>query len=769
MKDNRSFPRRPYLTPVFTTSLVFWGSCAFTFSSSRNATATLTGSLSFLGIVLCLLLVLLCVKCRKPLALLLCAALLAGMSLASAEATLLFAWSQSNRVLSLDDARIVLLQDVSENGYSPQALARVETAQGNSILAIVSFFNESRYLCGEEIRASGTISKADYRKNDYAWRSGASHVVTVKEAKESGGASILRLLIHFRKQALEALGSEDEHWSVLQALVCGYRTHIKETPLYACYQSCGLAHLVAVSGAHLVIVTGFASLLLKYLRVPRKASIAILIALMGMYVVIAGLPISALRAAIMSSVGVLSYIAKRRPSSLNALGIGIYAIVGTGPHASLSASLALSALSAMGIIVFSPLLERMLEHMLPKPASFVASSLALTLSAALPAQLYSCALFSQIPLISPVSNLACAPFFPLCCGLGLLGVLLSGISFPLGIPVLALAHGCTKALDYLVILLDGIPYGTVPMSIDITLSLLASFVLCGFVWALWEKVLDPRFFIGAFLVTVVAIASMALIPKPDCIAMLDVGQGDSFLLRSDGDTLLIDTGNKDSQLLDQLARLRVLHLDGVLITHSDDDHCGSLDAISRAVEVERIYVAQETFSCESESCKQLINQAFDITDDVCGLNVGDEFEIGKFSLEVLWPYSFVDEGGNADSLVLNVRYDEDSDGVSDVNALFTGDAESEQIHELAQRGALGKVDVLKVGHHGSAHSLTLDQALLLDPTIALIGVGKNNRYGHPTHEILESLDSVGSQIFRSDEDGGVELEMNKDHISARRF
>ena len=769
MKDNRSFPHRPFLTPVFTTAILFWGSCAFTFSISKNFSLQITLTLALIGIATCLLFVYLGTKRINNLLLLACAVILAGASLASAEAYLLHAWHQSNNSLSLDMATITLLQDSSDSGFLPQALARVETRNGETLLSLVTFPEKSVYLCGQSLTVKGSINRADYSKNDFAWRNGVTHIATVTESEEGTGHPLLQVLIAFRSRAIALISSEDSNWAILQALVCGYRASIKDGSLYASYQSCGLAHLVAVSGAHLVIVTGFVALLLKRVRIPRKLSLLVLVTIMCLYVIIAGIPLSAVRAAIMSTVAVLSYIAKRRPSSLNALGVGIYAIVGTCPHAALSASLVLSALSAMGIIIFAPLAQRIIESVLPTRIDSVATPLALTFSAALPAQLYSCALFSQLPIISPVSNLFSAPLFPLCCGLGLLGVLLSCISMPFGSLILELAHLCTALLNAIVVILDGIPYGTVPISIDTVQALALSLLICRFAWLLWERIASRHFLISIVSITTFVVFVALFSPKPDCIAMLDVGQGDSFLIRSSSSTLLIDTGNKDSQLLDQLARLGVCHLDAVLITHSDDDHSGSLDALNRAVDVDTVLVAKDMLTCKAQSCTRVIQLAHELANDVKGVQVGDCLQIGKFNAEVLWPQAFVDDGGNADSVVLAVHYDEDNDGNSDLDSLFTGDAEHEQIEMLVERGAIGKVDILKVGHHGSANGLTRDQALLLEPSIALIGVGENNRYGHPSHEILDYLTEVNARIFRSDQDGGVILTFDQNTITAHGF
>ena len=251
--------------------------------------------------------------------------------------------------------------------------------------------------------------------------------------------------------------------------------------------------------------------------------------------------------------------------------------------------------------------------------------------------------------------------------------------------------------------------------------------------------------------------------------MLDVGQGDSFLIRSEGKTMLVDTGNQDRKLLDQLARCRIAHLDCVVITHADDDHCGSLDALQRAVDVDSIFLAEGLLNCDDEKCKQLMKQALATSAKVEGLRVHDSFNIGKFRASVLWPERIRDGGGNADSVVLYLTYDSDEDKVADMSALFLGDAEHEQLEEIIEDNALREIDILKVAHHGSRNAMDLDQAKLLNPRIALIGVGEGNRYGHPTDEILEMLRNIDCAVLRSDLDGGVSLEPKEGRVILRKL
>ena len=119
--------------------------------------------------------------------------------------------------------------------------------------------------------------------------------------------------------------------------------------------------------------------------------------------------------------------------------------------------------------------------------------------------------------------------------------------------------------------------------------------------------------------------------------MLDVGQGDAILLRSEGKSFLIDTGNQDSMLKSRLAEQGISHLDGVLITHPDDDHCGSLDVVEQLVAVSHIYVANDLPTCNNDNCQKLMSQVRKIVDDksIVKLKVGDKVSFGEIELEII--------------------------------------------------------------------------------------------------------------------------------------
>ena len=747
------FPVRPSITVPFACAMAFWIGCAIAYSSgvagdshwnASCAVASLAGAvLSLAGAV---------ARKARPCALA-GALFLVGLALGFGQSAAVHAAGDSFACVLGERADLVLLEDSRDFGFGETALVEARIGDASKAVFDARFGKVEPLFVGERMSANVTFYSVDYSQDQYAWNDGSCGQLKVKAAELVEPPFPVGALIGFRKRAVGHFGADDDAHALLQALVCGYRRNVSGTELYSRFQACGLAHLVAVSGAHLVIVTGLAAALLKRVRAPRKLTIAVVIAIMGSYFIVAGMPVSALRALAMSSLGLVSFFGKRRASSLNAIGIATFAIVSATPACSVSASFALSALSTVGIVLFGPLFQAWLERSMLRRFTFVTNALSLTVSASLLSQPYSCALFHQLPLVAPLANVVTAPLFPFVCGCGLVSCLIGAFS-PVGAVSVA-ASVTSAALALVVGAVSDIPFANIPFAIDTHVAIAVSAVSAILLWALWPRPGWLQFGACGIAAVIAFLFFSASAANCDAIVMLDVGQGDAILVQSRGQRYLVDTGNQDSKLLEQLALNRVVHLDGAIVTHADDDHCGSVDALDKAVSVDRFLLAAGMLDCEGESARRLVASARACATEVVGLEEGDEFRVGAFTATVVWPHVFTEDGGNADSLCLLLRYDGDDDGSVDFTVLLTGDAEKDELAKMIESGAVGNVDVLKVGHHGSRNGSTEGEIRALSPEVALISCGAHNRYGHPTLEILDQLERVGAKTFRTDEDGAV--------------
>lgn len=247
---------------------------------------------------------------------------------------------------------------------------------------------------------------------------------------------------------------------------------------------------------------------------------------------------------------------------------------------------------------------------------------------------------------------------------------------------------------------------------------------------------------------------------------IDVGQGDSILLElPDGKVALIDGGTPTSAsekaILRHLNALKIKTIDYLIVSHSDEDHCGGLKRVLECKTVLNAYLpatkpqnAGETYQAFYQ---QLLEEDCALHYAKRGLTVGND----DYRLTFLSPYQEqVDNLGAYEetSSILWLDY-------QGLNALFTGDADAADEEILVRDAQLGlfenldvdlsSVEVLKVSHHGSAYSSSLSFLEYLNLDIAVVSCGKNNPYGHPSEEALKNLATVGADLFRTDIDGTV--------------
>ena len=626
---------------------------------------------------------------------------------------------------------------------------------------------------GDEFQAVVTFSAVDEAATSYFDQQGLvsrCRIAQVQRVRPSNLGVLTDVREYYASVVDAAL---DEHWidgdalAVLRALVVGDRRALFEGNLYGDVKVSGLAHLVAVSGAHLVIVMGLVGCVLRTLRVPGRASNVVqLLFLMG-YLVMVGFPVSCIRAAVMTAVGLFSFAFSKRSYALGSLGAAVIALLLLDVSAAFSISFALSALSTLGIILFTPKFISWMPQAGNRVESLILEPFAMTCAALLVTFPLSISSFSQFSLVSPVSNIIAAPLVTAACAVGVLSFIAMPFA-PLCNVLLHGAYGCAAAFVGAVRMLASVPYASIPVDAPFLPLALCSIALCALLWACWPKAFPAKAFTCIFLVlAVVGTGSKIVDAGATSVTMIDVGQGDAFLIKSKGSTMLIDTGNQPKKLYSGLARHGVRNLDAVLISHADDDHCGCLSDLRGVVGVDRVYVARGMDDVGTSKSHGLIEDAESVagSDDVEELSAGDSLSVGAVSFTVLSPSMLEDEGQNEDSLCLMGESDLNGDGTCEWRMLFAGDAESDVLDELAHKKALDDIDILKVSHHGSKASLDEGLIKAMSPEVALISVGERNRYGHPAPRTLELLESCDAKVFRSDMQGDVVCSLTMENIA----
>ncbi len=653
-----------------------------------------------------------------------------------------------------------LTADAQASTYGITARAEVLLEDGRRVAVLLSYEGDTLYFARERITGIARFTEfTDSAFERYA-PEGLVCRASVEDPVFAEDQGMLAWLLMLRREAASAFDSIDGMGSaLLRALLVGDRSHLEDKGLYDAMKTIGLAHMVAVSGSHLAVVGAFVSGAMVRLGVPRRVCVVFLCLFYGSYAVLTGLSAPVVRSGVMAAIAVSCIFAARRASPLAALSVCVCVLIAIDPANALSLSFFLSAASTFGVVVFSTLFTWWFNTVLKGRVPAVSEALGMTSAANLPIFPVTASVFARIPLISPLANLLATPAFSVLLLGGLGALCVWGVFPPVGGLLLQAMCFAADLFCQVSILFSHLPFGSIPCGMGMLLATVISLVLIAALWLAWPLP-SRRVLAGASAVVLAAFVAVAVVvPRlaPDEIVMLDVGQGDAILIRSQGAALLVDTGNQDSLLLAALGRQGITSLDGVAISHHDDDHAGSLSVLDSTLALGGVYLSASTFTCGCDSCEDLIADAQRIAGarGVNALAAGQSVQVGRFTCTVIWPEDFTEEGGNADSMCLLVEYDVQGDGVVDARALLTGDAEADELEEMVDAGLVGQVDVFKVGHHGSKNSVSARAFAVLTPQIALVSVGENNNYGHPTDEMLDALDEVGATTFRTDQMGDI--------------
>ena len=244
-----------------------------------------------------------------------------------------------------------------------------------------------------------------------------------------------------------------------------------------------------------------------------------------------------------------------------------------------------------------------------------------------------------------------------------------------------------------------------------------------------------------------------IIPSGDAdapfkVTMLDVGQGLSVLIESDGEYMRYDGGGRgySSYVVSYLKKHNIDELDYMFTSHYDEDHIAGLVGVLNTCEVDTVVTPDYTAdSAIYRSFRDMLNN--NGADEEHPLK-GDSYTLGSAGIEVLSPDDYAGSDENDASIVIKVTY-------GNFSCIITGDAEENAESEMVSSGADLDADLYVVGHHGSASSSSESFVRAVSPKYAFISVGENNRYGHPAKQTIDLLSSLGIKIFRTDMQGEV--------------
>lgn len=529
-----------------------------------------------------------------------------------------------------------------------------------------------------------------------------------------------------------------------QALLLGDTSQLSYG-LDTAFQVSGVRHVVAVSGLHVSILC---ALLLFFSRGRQGVSLALCLPALALFAAMAGFTPSVSRSALMMLLLLLSGLVHREYDPPTALSFAVLVILLSNPWAVASVSFQLSVSSVAGILLFSRRINGYLERrLLPRRKKYpgkrlltmAAASISVTLGATVLSTPLSAYYFGVVSLAGILTNLlglwAVSFIF-----YGILAsVLLGWLFLPLGqlaAFVTTLLIRCFLGLSKV---MAAVPVAAVyTQSPAIVAWLVLCYTLLFLLLAMRKKPVGLFAGIGVLALTAALTLSWLLpLRDPIRVSVLDVGQGQCVVVRSSGRTYLVDCGGDYGEGAADTAAAYLLsqgvfRLDGMILTHFDDDHVNGAAFLTARIPVDAVFYP-------SAGVPELAAGAF------YPITARTELSFGDCRV-TLFPGQA--ESGNESSLCVLCQ-------AGDCDILITGDQSAAGEERLLREAVLPELDLLVVGHHGSKTSTGTALLEATRPKCAVISVGRENPYGHPAQEVLERLEEYGCTILRTDADGTI--------------
>ncbi len=511
------------------------------------------------------------------------------------------------------------------------------------------------------------------------------------------------------------------------------------------YQFLGISHLFAISGMHITFLSGLLLSLLKKLKVREEKRYFIVMSFLSFYLILVGFNASILRAVIFFFLFSLNkiYYFYIKPLNIFILTLAISLLI--SPYFIYDVGFLYSFGISFALIYFSSLLNSF-KYYLTK--LFITSSLSFLIS--IPISLYS---FYQINFMSIIYNMFYVPFVTI-------------ILFPLSLityifPVLDnILIIFIKILEKSTIFLKHINFGILIFPRFNIIYYIMLFIFIVLVIRFKNKIL------WTFLIFVLVFHYNYLnIFKSSFVTFIDVGQGDSSLFYSNGKAMLIDTGGIMSfnyekwqkrknnyslvktRTIPYLKSLGIKKLDVLVLTHGDYDHLGEALELIDNFSIDKIYINMGNMN----NLEKKINKKHPVKK----LKQGDSFNLGEFSIVSL---NKNNSNENDSSLVLYIK-------CFATSVLMMGDATVKSEEVILDTFDIGKVDIIKLGHHGSKTSSSLKFLKEVTPSLAVISAGRDNKFNHPHEVVLKRLKKLSIPYLSTIDKNSINIDLKTLEIS----
>lgn len=557
-----------------------------------------------------------------------------------------------------------------------------------------------------------------------------------------------RNLFYFVKTSILKHIKKYKSFPYLSAFILGDTSHIKKE-VYSSFQEIGISHLFAISGMHISLLSGIFLFVLKKLKVEESRRYIITSIILFFYLLLSFSP-SVLRSFLFFFLLAINKIYYFYIKTTNIFLLTLSLSLLLNPFFIYNIGFLFSYTISFFLIISIDYLRDMSRI----KQSFLVSFISFLVS--FPICIYH---FYQVNFLSIFYNLFFVPF-------------VSVILFPLTLitflfPFLdSLLNLIIHIFENIVIFLNTINQFKLIFSKPNFILIIIYYL---FIILFITK--HKKIFLSFILLIMFIHYNINSIVSRDYLVMIDIGQGDSILLHSKNKNVLIDTGGKSEYYSDfkrenvsnlsdntisMMKSLGIKKLDLLILSHGDADHLGESFSIIKNFKVDKVLFNEGSLNYNENKLINLLNEKH-IRYEIC-------YQDNYYKYNNIMLYSLnsdlADE--NDSSIVFYSK-------INNTTFLFTGDASIKSEEYILKNYDLPKVNVLKVGHHGSKTSTSEELVKKIKPKIALLSVGVDNKFNHPNKETIDTLDKYNVKILQTKEVGSILLKIGKDKLKIKTY
>lgn len=595
------------------------------------------------------------------------------------------------------------------------------------------------------------------------------NMLFLKKVHISASKRTILIIIDYLRRVNDHICELFDKWlpedkaSIAKAMVMGDKTDI-DNDIRQLYQRSGIAHIIAISGLHIAMFGGTIYHLLRKLSGSFSFAAILGITFIITYGILTGLSGATVRAMIMLILAIIAEVIGRKYDGITAITTALILMLVWNPNSLYQVGFLLSFGAVLGISVILPVIKEVVPERFFKKAVMgkLINGLLLSISvqlATLPVILYY---FYEAPVYGIILNIIVVPlmsilllFLVMLVIGGYFSSILAGISTFIVSLILDTYEMLCKLTDCLPfhIFHAGRP--------NVLLVLIYYQAVALLLFALHNRKRNVAVFSGIMMIALFAIVDHG---GEVMVNIFDVGQGDGIYIRTQAnENILIDGGSSTKKNVGEYIIKNGLkyygcdQIDYMIITHSDSDHfSGAMELLNDgSVSVENL-VLPRILSPDDEYIS-LEAAAGDKGCKIYYISCGDELSVDGVTFHCLNPGKILTTDKNQNSIVLWMQYDRfDMLLTADIDNTIEEKVVKDQFF-CAQLKRNNRIEVLKVAHHGSATSSSADFINKVGAPVSVISVGKKNRYGHPSMDVVDRLRASGSSIYMTKDDGAITI------------